>query len=485
MKIILIDEVNCMLDGFDEEAISYVIEATKLPVKGAFTSAAYRSKNWDGKESFMLPSGLFFSEMMDDVLIALDSFGIDLDEIAVVDERKEVLHTDFELVIDKDHFSEFGWELRNHQVTGINAAIKEQRGIIEVGTAGGKSATMAGICKVFDPFYRSITVTGSETLVNQLGNTYASFGLDVFKLKASVKKESDRISAMMNHRHIITTPKLLMNLPEAAFEDPFQRVFLNDETHIFGDEMANFIRTQLADCPIRIGLTGTLPDTKRDNIQKRMKILYHIGGHPLIEVGVAELKEKEYVSNFDVEVVKVDDHIGKEKKAIAGKLYSWEMEAAHYDKCQERLETIASFIRKKAMGKNTLILTRAKFGKALAEVLGCDFIDKDVKTSVRESYFKEFDERDDMTLVATFDTVGTGTDIPRIFHEVLIDVGKNVTHIAQGIGRGIRRDGDINYLKVYDIYSDTHYAKKHLTERKKFYKEKGYDFKMVDYGLKT
>lgn len=73
--------------------------------------------------------------------------------------------------------------------------------------------------------------------------------------------------------------------------------------------------------------------------------------------------------------------------------------------------------------------------------------------------------------------------MPRIFNMVLIEPGKSFVRVIQSIGRGIRKADDKDHVNIYDMTASTKYAKRHLTERKRFYKEANYPFsiKKVQY----
>ena len=67
-------------------------------------------------------------------------------------------------------------------------------------------------------------------------------------------------------------------------------------------------------------------------------------------------------------------------------------------------------------------------------------------------------------------------NIPRIFNLVLIEPGKSFVRVIQSIGRGIRKAEDKDFVQIWDITSTCKYAKRHLTERKKYYREAQYPF---------
>jgi superfamily II DNA or RNA helicase len=80
--------------------------------------------------------------------------------------------------------------------------------------------------------------------------------------------------------------------------------------------------------------------------------------------------------------------------------------------------------------------------------------------------------------VATYGVAAVGINIPRIFNLVLIEPGKSFVRVIQSIGRGIRKAEDKDFVQIYDITSSCRFAKRHLTQRKTFYKDANYPFDM-------
>jgi len=78
--------------------------------------------------------------------------------------------------------------------------------------------------------------------------------------------------------------------------------------------------------------------------------------------------------------------------------------------------------------------------------------------------------------VATYGVAAVGINIPRIFNLVLVEPGKSFVRVIQSIGRGIRKADDKDHVEIWDLTAASKYAKRHLTERKKFYKEAKYNY---------
>jgi superfamily II DNA or RNA helicase len=104
------------------------------------------------------------------------------------------------------------------------------------------------------------------------------------------------------------------------------------------------------------------------------------------------------------------------------------------------------------------------------------FISGEVKTKDRKEEYDEVATSTGKIIVATYGVAAVGINIPRIFNLVLLEPGKSFVRVIQSIGRGIRKADDKDFVQIWDMTATTKYAKKHLTERKKFYKEAKYPF---------
>jgi superfamily II DNA or RNA helicase len=104
------------------------------------------------------------------------------------------------------------------------------------------------------------------------------------------------------------------------------------------------------------------------------------------------------------------------------------------------------------------------------------FISGAVKTKDRKEEYDEIKTADNKIIVATYGVAAVGLNIPRIFNLVMVESGKSFTRVIQSIGRGIRKAEDKDFVQIWDITANTKYAKRHLTERKKFYKDAKYPF---------
>ena len=82
------------------------------------------------------------------------------------------------------------------------------------------------------------------------------------------------------------------------------------------------------------------------------------------------------------------------------------------------------------------------------------------------------------TFVENNNMAAVGINIPRIFNLVLVEPGKSFVRVIQSIGRGIRKADDKDHVEIWDITSTCKFAKRHLTQRKKFYTEAKYNYSL-------
>jgi superfamily II DNA or RNA helicase len=145
---------------------------------------------------------------------------------------------------------------------------------------------------------------------------------------------------------------------------------------------------------------------------------------------------------------------------------------------KDRLEYIGKLLNTVKQDGNTLILVdRISAGEMLQEQIpGSVFVKGDVKLKDRKEAYDEINEGTNHVVIATYGVAAVGINIPRIFNLVLIEPGKSFVRVIQSIGRGVRKAKDKDFVQIWDITSTCKFAKRHLTQRKKFYKEAQYPF---------
>jgi superfamily II DNA or RNA helicase len=151
-----------------------------------------------------------------------------------------------------------------------------------------------------------------------------------------------------------------------------------------------------------------------------------------------------------------------------------------------RLDEIANIIDKIKESGNTLILVdRITAGKELVKRLpNSVFVSGTTSNKKRKEEYAEVAVQDEKIIVATYGVAAVGINIPRIFNLVFIEPGKSFVRVIQSIGRGLRKAEDKDFVQIWDITSSCKFSKRHLTQRKAFYKEANYPFTMEKLNYK-
>jgi len=152
---------------------------------------------------------------------------------------------------------------------------------------------------------------------------------------------------------------------------------------------------------------------------------------------------------------------------------------------EKRLSWMAEKIKEFALTGNTLVLiNRIDTGTKLVELIpDAVFVSGGMKLEDRKDEYDEIKTSNNKVIVATYGVAAVGINIPRIFNLVLIEPGKSFVRVIQSIGRGVRKAADKDFVQIWDITSTCKYAKRHLTERKKYYKDAKYPFKVTKVNI--
>ena len=186
-----------------------------------------------------------------------------------------------------------------------------------------------------------------------------------------------------------------------------------------------------------------------------------------------ELQDKGVLAELDINIFQLQDGV------LGFNNYAQELKWLVTD--DDRVNHISDIIKGLSGSGNTLVLIdRLATGELLVDKNPeWVFISGDMKVKDRQSEYAEISEADNKVIVATYGVAAVGINIPRIFNLLLVEPGKSFVRVIQSIGRGIRKAKDKDFVNVYDITSTLKYSKKHLTERKKFYKEAQYPYKIT------
>jgi superfamily II DNA or RNA helicase len=472
-RIIIKDEVNVKIENLDLDTRKALVRKFKFEDPTARYRPAYKLGRWDGTISFFGLGGTTYLSMLPQVLEYLEekNYYVELEDLRISESLQfEQISEDFwgEKCWPEGHrFAGQPIRLRDDQVEVINKFLENPQCIQEIATGFGKTITTATLAKICEKYGRSITIVPNKSLVEQTEEDFINCGLDVGVYYGDRKD--------IGKTHIIATWQSLNILEKkshddndilslAEFLDGVQCVMV-DEVHMAKAEVLKKLLTQnLSNACIRWGLTGTVPKEDFEFQSLRASL-----GEVVNRVSAHELQDKGVLAQCHVNIIQT-----AEWKEFSG--YAEEHKFLVEDK--DRMSYISQIIRQIGSTGNTLVLcSRIETGRVLTELIpDTVFISGAVKTKDRKEEYDEIKTADNKIIVATYGVAAVGINIPRIFNLVLLEPGKSFVRVIQSIGRGIRKADDKDFVQIWDITASTKYAKRHLTERKKFYKEAKYPF---------
>ena len=480
-KLIIKDEVNVKLDGLAVETRRKIANKLKYELPYARHMPAYKLGRWDGTKSFFGIGGNGFLAHLDIILPIVESDGYDIE----VEDLRIPKQLSFE-PIDEMYWANKGktWPaghpnagdpivLRDYQFEVVNKFLENPQSLQEIATGAGKTVTTATLSHLCEPYGRSIVIVPNKSLVVQTEEDYRNLGLDV-GVYFGDRKEINRTHTICTWQSLNILDKKEYDveaLTLAEFIDGVEAVIVDECHQIKAEVLTKLLTVNFKNCAIRWGLTGTIPKEPYE-----YQGLYAAIGPVIHQVSAHDLQTKGVLADLEINILQTTD---------IQVFRTFQEEYAFLVTDQTRLTWLSNLIKEMSLNGNTLILVnRIDTGNKLMELLpDAVFINGGVKLGDRKDEYDEVKTSNDKILIATYGVAAVGINIPRIFNLVLLEPGKSFVRVIQSIGRGIRKAEDKDFVQIWDITSTCKYAKRHLTERKKYYKDAKYRFTITKVNI--
>ena len=276
--------------------------------------------------------------------------------------------------------------------------------------------------------------------------------------------------------------------PKSYF-DQFDAVIC-DEAHSLPSQSTRGIFEKLSNCPIRIGLTGTL-----DGMKTNKMVIEGLTGKVYKVISTKELMDKDLLTLLSIECIllKHPDAIRKQCKGCS---------------YQEELNYLVSSISRNAfisklstkLKGNTLVLFQyvEKHGKILEKnisslLAGTDrqvlYVSGEVDMETRENIRQLVEKEKDCVIVASYQCYQAGINIKNLHNIILASPSKSRIRILQSIGRQLRKSQNKSVAKLYDISDDLswksykNFTLKHFLERIKIYNDEQFSYNINTLNL--
>jgi len=473
-KLIIKDEVNIRVEGLAVETRRKIVNELKFDLPYARHMPAYKLGRWDGTKTYFGIGGTGYLAHLDVILPIIEQSGYDIE----IEDLRQHLSFKFP-TIGENYWADQGktWPkghpeagkpiiLRDYQYDVVNKFLENPQALQEVATGAGKTITTATLSHLCEVYGRTMVIVPNKSLVVQTEEDYKNLGLDV-GVYFGDRKELNRTHTICTWQSLNVLDKKSYDsetLSLAEFCEGVVAVIVDEVHQAKADVLTKLLTQNFRHCAIRWGLTGTVPREKWEF----HGILASIG--PVInQVSAHDLQQKDVLAQLHINILQTTD---------VQVFRSYQEEYTYLVTDSTRMDWLGAKIKEISQSGNTLVLVnRIDTGNKLMTLIPeAVFISGAVKLDDRKEEYDEIKTSDNKIIVATYGVAAVGINIPRIFNLVLLEPGKSFVRVIQSIGRGIRKAEDKDFVQIWDITSTCKYAKRHLTERKKYYKEAKYPF---------
>ena len=454
-------------------------------VPGYRFTPQFRNRVWDGKiRLYSYATGQLYVGLYPYLVEWCNRKNVDIKENNEISTFTTHTAADIQALIDSYDIS---ITPRDYQFEAFKFALENERGLILSPTASGKSLIAYMLIRHYLNVIDNniLIIVPTTSLVEQLYKDFKSYGYDV---ENNVSRNYHCYEIEEDKRVVISTWQSLYKLPKTFFAD-FGAV-IGDEAHLFKAVSLTKIMTKLVDCKYRIGMTGTLDDSKTHKL-----VLQGLFGQVNKVVSSKELIEKKQLADLKI-ICLVLKYNEQDSKSIRGVKYHEELEfIAQNEQRNKYIRNLAL-----ALNGNTLCLFQLveKHGQHLYKLIK-EKADKDRKvffvyggtdTSTREEIRAITEREENAIIVASYGTFSTGINIRNLHNIIFSSPSKSRIRNLQSIGRGLRIGDNKQGATLYDISDDLTYKERknftltHFQERINIYNEEGFNYEIHSVDLK-
>lgn len=475
VKIAAYDESFIFVGG--EPSVRYDLhDKFKFYVDGSEFSPKVKYGVWDGYirlyniQQQLLPKGLLLELLQ---YCKQEGYSVDIDKSLMPQ------------AIDKTVFDEWlggydimakGNKIKPHwyQYDSVLHGLNKERAILKLPTSAGKSLIIALATRhEVDAGGSVLILVPTDILRSQMTDDLIDYGLfsreDIFVLDPKNKKEKQ------NFRKVVVTTWQTAIKKDKEWMEQFT-MLLNDEVHLATGKSLQTINEKMTNAKYKIGLTGTLKDTKCHIMQ-----LIALFGPVFAPITTRQMIDEGAASAIGVTGF-VLGYSDEERKSVKGLKYPEEIDfIVKNEKRNNFLIKLGSAFK----DENTIILFhKQEHGKnlykmAVEALKGTGrkvyLIFGGTAKDHREEAKKALETEVGSIVIASYGVFSTGVSINNLHNAIFAHPTKSKIISLQSLGRLLRKHKSKAKARMFDIVDDIcwkkaqNYAYKHGVERLKFY----------------
>ena len=471
------DDVHLKLikgERSDEKLLS---ERFTFKVEGAEFTPAFRNRYWDGKIRLYNSTDktIYFGLYFDLIKFSKET-GVSIQFDGPRSNFPGKKNIDDELISGflktlNPHSNGKPITIRDYQQAAFKSAISTQRCLLLSPTASGKSLIIYSLVQWWRQVHnrRILIIVPTVGLVTQMISDFQDYSNgsfnDIQGIQAGETKE-------VSSRVVVSTWQSIYKQPLSWYAQ-FGSVVV-DEVHTAQAKSLQNIMKKLLVCPDRVGLTGTLQDTKTHEL-----VLKGLFGPIHKVITTKELMDNNSVSQMKINITRLK-YNSYDRRNLPNNYQSEMTFLINHKKRNDYICKLAEELK----GNTLVIFQRIEHGKEIFNNIKTNkqlfYVSGETDKDTRE-ITRKMAEENDVIIVASLGVFSTGINIKNLHNLVLAHPTKSKIKVLQSIGRILRKSENKSTAMVYDIvddlkhYSRKNYALRHAGERFKYYKKEKFE----------
>lgn len=446
----------------------------KFHVEGSQFSPKVKYGVWDGYirlyniQTQLLPKGLFIELLK---YCKQEQYSVKCDHALI---PQKIQKQDFDEWLATKKIYAKGNLIQPHwyQYDTVLHALNNQRGLLKLPTSAGKSLIIALLTRwEYEGDGRVLILVPTDVLRQQMNEDLIEYGLftqdEIQVLDPKTKKGPSR-------KVVITTWQTAAKQP-AEWMQQFT-MLLNDEVHLATGQSLQTINEKLTNAEYKLGLTGTLKDTKCHIMQ-----LTGLFGEVFAPITTRQMIDEGSASAISVNgfILKFSD---ADRQAVKKATYQEEIDfIIKHEGRNKFITNLACHFK----DENTIVLfNRVEHGKELYKQIVKKLegtgrkvylifggTAKDHRTEAKKNLEKEVGS----VVIASYGVFSTGVSINNLHNAIFAHPTKSKIISLQSLGRLLRKHISKAKARMFDLVDDLcwkshkNYAYGHGEERLKFY----------------
>jgi superfamily II DNA or RNA helicase len=374
-----------------------------------------------------------------------------------------------------------GKESRDYQIEAFAHIVRRKRGLLLSPTSSGKSFLLYMIVKYFD--VQTLMILPRLGLTKQMYQDFIDYGAD----PKDIQVICGDLPKKIKRKYIFALWQSIQKQPKEWFL-PFQAVLV-DEAHGAKAKVITDIMCKLEQCPVRVGVTGTLDGTTLNKL-----ILEGLFGPVKQVTTTRKLMDQGHVAKLKIKAI-----VLKYPEAFRKQFHDKEnptdfaAEKKFLITCASRNRFLSNLLL--SLKGNTLMMFQnvehgdllydISSGKGKKILLSHGGVDVEIREKIRQSIELE----DNLGILGSYGTFGMGTNMVNLRNIIFGSSFKAPIPVLQGIGRVLRKSFKKKDGTLFDIGDDISWKSKknssfkHFEERLEIYKKEGFNVEVYEVKL--